>query len=340
MPITFEKTWQYAFNQNMDSSSVAAQQKNSLWAIKAFLKGEYAFTDQTGGAIAAPTGLWTCYGSSDSVTAGLDASDRWTGAFDAAKIVPAVEGIAHSWMVVKSPTALGPFYMIMNYVSVTTIDLVFCKAAPTGGSTTNRPTSTDEWSYSSMAYTSGAVTTHRMHGAVATDGTFFVLGSQNGNARAEMAILGMALKDARAVDGYNFVTYAGYVYAAGGALITASTTSGVANQGGTAASWKGRAASGAGPVVLAGLAPAYYSAGALSASAHLDVDADATDAKYNSLPIYIQTYTVGQKSVRGRLPFPDFAWASDAIAQGSVSGAVDSACGGHIWIPANVAPSF
>lgn len=339
MPITFEKTWQYAFNQNMSSASVVISQKNCLWAIKAFLKGEYSFTDQSGGAIASPAGLWTCFGSSDSITAGLDASDRWTSAFDDTKLVVAAEGVAHSWMVVKSPVALGPFYMILNFVSASAIDLVFCKAAPTGGSITNRPTSTDEWSFAAMTF-AGATAGNRMHGAVATDGSFFVLGSQNGNSRAELTILGVELKDARGVDGYKFVTYAGYVYAAGGPFVTIGTNIGLAQAGGTAGSWKGRAASGAGPVILAALSPAFFVTSSYSNSAQLDVDADATDAKFNSLPMYIQTTTAGQKSVRGRLPFPDFAWASDAISQGSVSGAVDSACVGHIWIPANVAPSF
>jgi hypothetical protein len=124
------------------STSTADQVRGFLWYVKAWLTG------QIGGAT---RGLWTVVGSSDGATAGMDGVDRWGAVYDGTKLIRAAAGNAHSWMVLRSPgiTAGGltsvPFYMIIEWSASDVAPTFYgCKALPTGGTITARPTSTDE----------------------------------------------------------------------------------------------------------------------------------------------------------------------------------------------------
>ena len=132
--------------------------KSWLWTYKALLKDEVS-TGTTAsvianvrGFVARPAGSkWTCEGSSNGTGAGaMDAVDRWTATFDATKIVPQSEGTNHSWIVLKSPAALGPVYVCINYCGPVVVPgdtsasagFIWSYTPFTGGSATNRPRAT------------------------------------------------------------------------------------------------------------------------------------------------------------------------------------------------------
>jgi len=130
--------------------------KSWLWAFKAHLKGEVA-TGTTAsviagvrGSVARPAGsLWTCEGSS-STAAYSAVADLWTATFNAALIVPEAEGVNHSWIVLKSPAALGPIYLCINYCGPVVVPgdtsasagFIWSYTPFTGGSRTARPRAT------------------------------------------------------------------------------------------------------------------------------------------------------------------------------------------------------
>lgn len=90
---------------------------------------------------------WSVVGSSDSTTAGMDATDRWTADN---KLVWAAGGVAHSWIVLKSPTN-NPSTGKSVYVGLQCstgagnphlVNEFVTSVAPTAGSTTVDPTTT------------------------------------------------------------------------------------------------------------------------------------------------------------------------------------------------------
>lgn len=204
MATTFEKTYQYVMNLAMNGSNPG---KNCLFFLKELLMGaSYTYKNQAQGTIT-PTGLWTMYYSCDGTTAGTanDGVDRWTSTFDATKIVCNSPGNAHSWAVLKSPVGLGPVYMIIDCRDNTSqVAISFSKAAPTGGSTTARPTATDEWQASVWNPFSWFPGTGRMHGAVTTDGNFFFFFTVTGQTDIATAGVFQSLADAKANDLYPY----------------------------------------------------------------------------------------------------------------------------------------
>lgn len=141
MAITFEKNWAYDLNRSRTPSTPADAMKHTMWTLCAQL---------TGGIGGLTQGIWTLVGSSDSVTAGHDSTDRWllASGYDITKLVRASGSSAHSWIVLRSPIINGnPWYMIvsLNSANDQSIRVSFSKTAPTGGLTTATPTSIDQW---------------------------------------------------------------------------------------------------------------------------------------------------------------------------------------------------
>lgn len=165
-----------------DTSTTVLLYKSWLFMLKSLLIGNQTGTNGTSGA--APGGaLWTVESSCDSSTANLVGTDLWTSTYNAAKIVRAAAGTAHSWIVLKSPVALGPYYMCIDYASAadTTFTLTFSKAAfSTGGTTLNRPTSTGEWGNTALVL--GDATTGTTYRACCTrdaNGGFYLYTARN-----------------------------------------------------------------------------------------------------------------------------------------------------------------
>lgn len=129
---TLDKTWQFDVNNVYPATGVVADElKIVLLAIKNKLKGFGTLP-------------WTVVGSSDSVTAGIDATDRWT---TTANIV--FGGTPFSWIVLKQTGLLANFQILLS-CNVSGSDerrltsYLSPNAGFTGGSINARPTATDE----------------------------------------------------------------------------------------------------------------------------------------------------------------------------------------------------
>lgn len=167
-----------------DDTTIAKRVTTSwLHAIAAFLMQLKTGTNGTSGAPPA-SALWSMYYSCDGVTAGTanDGVNRimTANAYDQAKWVRAAAGSAHSWYVLKSGSSIcgalpsTPFYLIVDYGTAadTTVNVYLSKAAPTGGTTTARPTATDEVGVTNLVMSDVTVSTHRLMFVVNSVGAF------------------------------------------------------------------------------------------------------------------------------------------------------------------------
>lgn len=327
MPTTFEKTWQTALNQTpSDNTTVLGLARSYLWFVKAFLKGE------VGGATA---GLWTCVGSSDAVTAGMDGTDRWGATYDGTKIVRASGAVAHSWIVLRSPnfTAGGitavPFYMTIDYSG--TLDyqtvFVFSKAAPTGGTITARPTATDEWAHTAAQgqvndNTTGAF---KFNGWLATDGNFAFGAAKTTSGVMSSAQMFHVLSNANTNDLYPVCSFVNYSVVSVGSFVQTGTL------------WRGRAADGS-AAFSAGLMAYPRGATIDPASSMPTGTGDVTIGKYIRSPAWLYVSDGTLTSYRGR--FADLVIAIPSVVgnQGNVepiTGAPVSIILGNLWFPVN-----
>lgn len=161
-----------------DVSSTTNVAKSILYAIYAILRG--LKTGTNGPAGAPPMGaLWTLEGSSDSVTAGMDATERLGGSsFDASKWVRATAGNAHSWFVLGN----GTIHICVDWDggSDTQMDLAMSKNAFTGGSNTNRPTAVGEVSTATSTMGDLTASTQRVSRICDANGFFHILVARQG----------------------------------------------------------------------------------------------------------------------------------------------------------------
>lgn len=120
-----------------NSAITIAAQKDVLYWLKSVLTN----TNIAGNTLPSAR-LWTVVSSSNGVTSG--ASDLWTST---GSMVRAAAGVAHSWIVLQN-TTLG-VYMIIDYVGTLNYacDVIVSIDAPTGGTTLNRPTATNTFSF-------------------------------------------------------------------------------------------------------------------------------------------------------------------------------------------------
>jgi hypothetical protein len=133
---TLSKTWQFNVNNAQAAQGTAlADHRKLLRAIKNALIG-FA------------TNAWALRYSCNSTTAGTagDGVDRWSSDTD---LVWANAGTAHSWVVLRQTGIATNFEMLISCEAANgsgnTLTLVISpSAAFTGGSTTARPTATDE----------------------------------------------------------------------------------------------------------------------------------------------------------------------------------------------------
>lgn len=155
---TLAKTWQFSINQKVDAQgSIAATEKRLIRTIKNLMKGF-------------GTNPWTCSGSSNSSTAGMDGVDRWTTDAD---ITKAAAASPHSWIVLRQ-TGIATNYefcfdALASAGSATIV--VSPSAGFTGGTTSARPTATDEIILiSNTTWFSVLDTIHQIHAMQSTDG--------------------------------------------------------------------------------------------------------------------------------------------------------------------------
>ena len=327
MVTKYERSWQFDFDRApSDNSTNLLLSKSALWYWKAFLAGE-----QGGAGLS----LWTVTDASDAVTAA--SSDLWTSSFDASKIVRAAPGVNHSWVVLQGPNALD-LYLTLDYSTGNDyeVDIVFSKAAPTGGTVTNRPTATDEWVYSAAALNNGSNSAYLFHGSLSATGDFLFLHSRTGTARFSLAFMSHRLSDIRPTDVYPAHSF--FVHDDANSVLRRTQLNGA---GGT---WKGRNFDGTAVVESSPPHPATDSTGSNPDSTTVvfeDMGVDATDSKYSDWPMYMYAKTASHKSVRGRLA--DYRWAPSVLIDGDAepsSGPIRSMVVGDVWVPADAQPTL
>lgn len=343
MATVFEKTWQFDINRApSDNTTVLLLSKSLVWYLKAFLTG------QQGGAA---SGLWSCYYSCDSATAGTaaDGVDRWGGGtFDGTKIVRAAAGVAHSWFVLKSPSIASPFgstnwYCIIDFsgsADNTPINLVFSKAAPTGGTTTARPTSTDEWTHAANSQlndnTNGAM---KFHGLLATDGNFVLFASKTGSGLSSFGIIFQVLSNpGRTGDLYPVATFIGYSTSATGPFDCQSNGL-IVN---TVGAWRMRLFDGSSVSTTTTAGGVIYNTSSMLQSlSYQAAKTDFTDGDVGDAPVYLLNNDASKASKRGRLA--DICFIVGNPAQGATeppAGPPASMVVGGLWLPTNTAPIF
>lgn len=120
---------------------------------------------------------------------------------DVSKVVRGSGGSVRSWGVIRLPstcTALGvPWYFGWHYNggSDGTYELFMSKTAPTGGTTTARPTATDEVAMTAPVFTDLTASTHRAHLITDALGNFVVLFAQGGKCHTEIHMLAFQDQD-------------------------------------------------------------------------------------------------------------------------------------------------
>lgn len=156
---TLVKTWQLSINQTVTAQgSTTATMQRVLRTIKDRLKGF-------------GTAPWTVVGSSNSTVAALDSVDRWT---TDANLVGNAAGSVHAWIVLRQTGIATNYEICIDLINSTLINATIAispSAGFTGGTTTARPTATDETLPMNNAnLSSGVDTTHQIHVWQSTDG--------------------------------------------------------------------------------------------------------------------------------------------------------------------------
>lgn len=309
-----------------DVSTGLLQMKSQAWLLKANLMQQVA-TGTLGPLGAAPaSAAWTCIGSSDGVTAGQDAVDRWGAVFDGTKIIRAAAGVAHSWFILRSPAAIGSFYMLIDLGTAadTSILISFSKNAYVGGTITARPTSTVEFvGPNSTQWGAGNAANHNMQFVTDANGNCYVHNGQVGTGYVNMALWFGALAEARAGESHNFFCAFHYLASGRGApggssqIVTGRTTSNSAAITGGMLRW-----------TLAGN------------TAQGVLEANCQDSAFDTLPCIVGNTNAGLAGFRGRFPDAVSGGAMNVGGSDPTTGAQERVCFGDFVTPHSVVPAL
>jgi hypothetical protein len=212
--MAYEKTWSFSFDNAHTPANALDLTRYELWALKAMLLGQLGTWSPT----TPTTGFWTHYGSSDSVTAGIDGTDRWLATYDGTKIVRGSSSAIRSWWVGRSPATMNgqTFYMCLSFDGTgdPVATIVFAKTAFTGGSITARPTSVDEWISNAgvPSWNAGNVISHRYNMGMTSDGSWYYFVCRSGavGSHHDLGIMCMAPIGCNAGDNYPIYTHKNY----------------------------------------------------------------------------------------------------------------------------------
>jgi len=341
-----ELTWAADVNRAVASAADAAtQSKWEMWYLCASLVGN------TGLGFASNSGNWTVVrtcGSTDGTAGNLtaDTTDRLhlgsSGAFTANDWVfgaNTTSGTGRSWALLQSPSALGSYYLIVDFGNATNgkCDLIVGKTLSTNGTTTARPTLTDEWVYSGAQFNNNSIAnTHRVNLHLSTRGDFWWIETFDTNGAAYTVLGVTKLQGGHTADAYQtvslFVGANNPNTAASGLRSELSQTACLA--GSTNAIAKGRNYSGSALNALVGLVPAYSNAGTGSniITVTSNVGTNASDTTYNGFQIWLFDTTTTE--LKGRIA--DLLWASGTPAQGSTipnTTPFNYVKFGQVWLP-------
>ena len=146
--------------QTFPNSSIAiTAQKDILYWLKSVLTN----TNSASNTLPADR-VWTVISSSNATT--TSASDLWTAT---SAITRAAAGVAHSWIVLRN-TTLG-VYIILDYVGSLNYacDVIVSTDAPTGGTTLNRPTASNTFSFTAWNFDRPTLTAETRYVSMTAD---------------------------------------------------------------------------------------------------------------------------------------------------------------------------
>lgn len=216
---TLTKTWQFSVNNSTGLGAGTAIDINRTW-IRTVKDALLAFASSP----------WTMRYSCNSVAAGTagDGVDRIT---TNANLVWANAGTAHSWLVLRQTGIATNYELLLSCESTaaagnTLTIYVSPSSAFTGGTTTNRPTATDEIPLNtSSLWASNTISALRWHMLLSTDGQCTRIVTCNANAIQSFLSLE---KPGSPVTGWTnpSASYAGP--AAGGTAMVAASLGGTA----------------------------------------------------------------------------------------------------------------
>lgn len=332
------KQWYTSANLALADSTTASRcAHSSAWGFGAMLLGNQSGTNGPEGARPSSC-YWTLEGSSDSLTAGIDATDRlhFAGSFTNADWVRAGAGSAHSWFVIKSPTALldGPWYLCFDYVGPSNdqqCTLAFSKNVFSGGSTTDRPTSTGECVATYVQFCSTTQAAGKLHLNIDANGNFRWLRSRNGVGYFDTYISVEGLVEYHTGDPARTFCLHHFV----------DSTRGVMNVS-PSFNFLGMSLNGTTALVSGNIGIAdiwFYPVGSTLSSY---TTTNTIDSTVDALPcVYVYENTTTRKGIRGR--FPDMWECGAPVATGSVFpsvGNIERVLLGSKMIAMSVAPSL
>lgn len=324
--MTLSRDWYTRANVPLADISTAAQlAKATLWGWKAALKNELV-TGTEGPEGPRPAGSnWTCAGSSDSVSANMTGTDLWGPTFDGTKIVRNTAGNAHSWIVLQSPAALGPFYICIDYStsSTTQINITASKTPFTGGSNTTAPTSANSFTLGTnqnfCENTSGV--NHNLHITVDDNGNYWFLVSKTGSGIFNFTNFGSQCVENRVLDECNFFAGIHFQSSARGTPTTGSVTVAGRNWNNTATMTGGIQVFQFGGVQFSGTATV-----------------NGIDGKWDVLPLYVYTSNSLTGGIRGRFPDVGIVGIPPVGSSDPSTSAQERVVAGDFLIPCSVVP--
>ncbi len=341
-----ELTWGFNWNNNVDGGNVPTTTKNAIIALKEAFTADLENHAGTAGAFT--SGKWTVVSSCDGVTA--DATDRWV---DNSDIVFNTPGSAHSWILLSKagyPTAGVTTYVIIDCRDVspwTDVSVIWSTAAPTGGTTTNCPTTNATYTYDDLlarylCHYNGSNVTYA-HASRSEDGDVFFSTWRQGYAYPWYALITAKLDTPRSegVDPWPMWLVHSEHFGGVGALDMRLGAYAVSYYLNTKAFWSSGIKSGTYGFYT-------YPCGLRSYSGWLgdmfDINGDDLDGTYPRMPLFVASSYPGYKSLRGRVR--DFWDGPSSTASPPALGTVTPNVGtpefclyGDIWVPCNQAPT-
>ncbi len=323
---TLLRTWTCSLNNVPSQATLDAQGKACLYAFKEAFK----------------SAGWTCEGSSSSVAAGMDGTDRWASA---ANLVWAAGGVAHSWIVLKSPAGYLPnskyVYLMLSCGTGASnqyqANISFGSGAFTGGTTTADPSAPGQVrAFASKQFLQSTLANAKWHVVWNTAGDVLCFASKDGSGMPAFVLCALSTLGYESGDDYPFLGLASYSATAPGGFTASQTLQSSAS----ATFWKDG-------VVVAntqGGLLKYWANTASLMDSFLLGGSDVT-GKYPDLPAILYCNTASKVAIRGSLVDVACAPTGSTIVNGTVEPPVPAtfvtAIFGEFWIPCGgVAPQF
>lgn len=306
---TLSKTPQFIRNYAIAATgAVLTTNRTIVKAFKdIFINSAFGWVDSTNASIT-PSNMWAVRYSCDSVVAGVagDGVDRWDAITD---LVWANAGTAHSWIVLRQ-TAIDTNCEILiscegsnGNGSVLTI-VLSPSAGFTGGTTTARPTATDEivaLSNNSFGGSSNTDANVKLHAIKSSDGQYWRIFCANGG-QINTAII---IEKAPAL--HSSWTHQGVCLVQGGSAATNVLTQNALN---SSANFNARGAS----------SMTMFLAGPAAASAQTNVtitSANDLSSEWPFIPQQLFSNTASNKGLHGYLS--DVWYGSTTVVSGSTA---------------------